>query len=172
MLAIGILWFGRPAESRPPWWWRLAQSPTGTEVRLGLVAGRARIPTRLRSRIATSRLTAGPYRAVFEWIDGYTSEVVGRRGFDRLLPPLALQIIYEVVLGRAPDPIGRASFLPELESGNMSNRDFLQLLRGCNEGLAHPPYSARSLGSSLHESRIRFVRMLPRGSRILDLGGN
>jgi SAM-dependent methyltransferase len=136
------------------------------------VAGRARVPTRLRSRIASSRLTARPYRAVFEWIDDYASEVVGRRGFDRLLPPLALQIIYEIVLGRSPDPIGRASFLPELESGTMSNRDFLQLLRGCNEGLAYPPYSGRYLASSLHESRIRFVRMLPRACRIVDLGGN
>ena len=135
------------------------------------MAGRARIPTSLRYRIATGKLTEGAYRNLFEWIDGYAAEVMGRRGFDRLPPPLALQLLYEILLGRRPDPIGQSSFLPELESGRMSNRDMLQHLRAATEALAYPRYSARSWVSSLHESRVRFVRMLPRAARIVDLGG-
>lgn len=131
----------------------------------------ARIPPRLRSVLASSVVTRRPYAAMFEWIDRYSSEVVGRRGFDRLLPPLAIQLVYEIVLGRSPDPRGLAAYLPQLSAGTMSNRDLLLEVQTSTEGLARPTYSERTALLSLHASRNRFVQLLPRASTILDLGG-
>jgi hypothetical protein len=53
----------------------------------------------------------------------------------------------------------------------MSNRDLYEQLKGGTEGLSKPRYRPQTALLSLHESRTRFVRSLPRASRIVDLGG-
>jgi SAM-dependent methyltransferase len=121
--------------------------------------------------LATSPWTRGVYRSLFDWIDDYSAEVVARRGFDKLLPPLALQLAYELALSRSPDSVGAATYMPLLRDGSMSNRDLLQSLQGSSEGVAKPQYSERNVLFSLHTSRSRFVQALPRASDIVDLGG-
>lgn len=129
------------------------------------------IPHGLRLQLAESRLTRRPYSAVFTWIDEYAAEVVGRRGFDQLPPELAIPLLYEIALQRGPDSAGFQYYLQALKSGTMSNRDLYEHLKGGTEGLSKPRYRAETALLSLHESRTRFVRSLPRGSRIVDLGG-
>jgi len=121
--------------------------------------------------LTRSGLTRRAYHSLFGWVDEYSSEVVGRRGFDRLRPELAMQLIYEIALHREPDPIGLGSYLPELQAGRISNRDLFEMVKGSTEGLSKPRYSPRTASFSLHESRTRFVRSFPPASRIVDLGG-
>jgi SAM-dependent methyltransferase len=91
--------------------------------------------------------------------------------FDRLPPEVAIQEAYQVVLGREPDPSAVATLLPELATGALSNRDLVDFLHGSSEFETRRAHSDRTLGSSLHASRCRFIRALPDANWIVDLGG-
>jgi SAM-dependent methyltransferase len=80
-----------------------------------------------------------------------------------------LDVIYELILGREPDPTGTASYLSALESGAMSPADLAQWVVASGEWWSVTPF--KGLAQSLHLSRMMFVRSLPAGKRILDLGG-
>jgi SAM-dependent methyltransferase len=96
----------------------------------------------------------------------------GRRvHFDRLAPEAAVDLAYEVLLDRAPDPTGRSTYVPALTRGEMTRRDLVQTLRGSPEFETRRAFTARTFGSSIHVGRCRFIRALPAAQRIVDLGG-
>jgi SAM-dependent methyltransferase len=81
----------------------------------------------------------------------------------------ALEVAYELILGREPDPTGAASYLPGLQNGSVTPQQVAQWAVASGEWWSVTPFSG--LGQSLHFSRMMFVRSLPAGRRILDLGG-
>lgn len=89
--------------------------------------------------------------------------------FESLPPHVALRLAYNVILRRDPDPTGVASMLPALESGELPYRTMVENLLGSDE--FHTLAVFERLDNSLHASRCLFVRSLPAGRRILDLGG-
>ena len=80
-----------------------------------------------------------------------------------------LNVVYELILGREPDPTGAASYLSSLESGALTPQEVAQWAVASGEWWSVTPFPG--LGQSLHLSRMMFVRSLPAGKRILDLGG-
>jgi SAM-dependent methyltransferase len=89
--------------------------------------------------------------------------------FERLSPERQIALAYDVILGREPDPTGRATYLERLRRGQISPRQLLELLAHSSE--AHHGVVSFELGPSLHRSRCDFVQSLPRARHILDLGG-
>lgn len=75
---------------------------------------------------------------------------------------------YQTVLHREPDPVGRAHWLTELRRG-MKRDDLLQVLAATPE--AHEGLLPREAMEAFHGGRVAWTRSLPRGARILDLGG-
>jgi SAM-dependent methyltransferase len=105
-------------------------------------------------------------------VRGAPIPVPGGRGWrvlSKLSAEQALSVAYELILGREPDPTGTASYLPGLESGALTPKQVAQWAIASGEWWSVTPFSG--LGQSLHLSRMMFVRSLPPGRRILDLGG-
>ncbi len=80
-----------------------------------------------------------------------------------------LDVIYELVLAREPDPTGSQSYLNGLQTGAITPQELTGWAVASGEWWSVTPF--RGLGQSLHFSRMIFVRSLPAGRRILDLGG-
>jgi SAM-dependent methyltransferase len=91
------------------------------------------------------------------------------RGLAALPPELQLSVVYELLLGRRPDPSGSASYLPALRDGSMSPSQLAEWIYASSEWATVAPFT--QLAPSLHFSRSLFVRSLPKARRILDLGG-
>ncbi|HXQ62033.1 MAG TPA: methyltransferase domain-containing protein [Acidimicrobiales bacterium] len=86
-----------------------------------------------------------------------------------LSAPDALAVVYELLLHRAPDPAGAASYLPGLEDGTLTPAQLAEWILSSGEWWTDVAFS--ELGTSLHFSRCLFVRSFPPARRILDLGG-
>jgi SAM-dependent methyltransferase len=80
-----------------------------------------------------------------------------------------LDIVYELILAREPDPTGAQSYTAGLENGTITPQELAAWAIASGEWWSVTPFSG--LGQSLHLSRMMFVRSLPAGRRILDLGG-
>ncbi len=80
-----------------------------------------------------------------------------------------LDLVYELVLAREPDPTGAQSYLQGLQTGAITPQELTGWAVASGEWWSVTPF--RGLGQSLHFSRMMFVRSLPAGRRILDLGG-
>ncbi len=93
----------------------------------------------------------------------------GYPGLSKLSAQQTLQITYEMLLGRQPDPNGSGAYLRELLSGSMSPQQLAQWLTASPEWWTVVSFC--ELGCSLHMSRSMFVRSLPKAQRIMDLGG-
>jgi SAM-dependent methyltransferase len=93
----------------------------------------------------------------------------GWRGLSKLSAQDALDVIYELVLGREPDPTGTKSYLAGMEQGSITPFEVAQWAVASGEWWSVTAFPG--LGQSLHFSRMLFVRSLPPGRRILDLGG-
>jgi hypothetical protein len=123
---------------------------------------------------------------------GWTSSPVVRRAYlrvvalrERLSRPflrhvtlerfpveVATQLAYEVLLGRAADPGGLATYVPRMLSGAITRTEMVQWVRGSSEFESRRAFNTWStFGPSIHVGRCRFIRALPRGRRIVDLGG-
>ncbi|MCL4314042.1 MAG: class I SAM-dependent methyltransferase [Actinobacteria bacterium] len=95
---------------------------------------------------------------------------------DEWLPPLqglppryALRLSYNAILHREPDPVGKSTYLPLLQSGQLSVAALSERLEFSEEWRVQMP--RESLLSSLHVGRCEFIQGLPSAQRILDLGG-
>jgi SAM-dependent methyltransferase len=93
----------------------------------------------------------------------------GWRGLSTLSAEQVLDVVYELILGREPDPTGTASYLSGLQNGSLTPQEVALWAVASGEWWSVTPFSG--LGQSLHLSRMMFVRSLPAGKRILDLGG-
>jgi SAM-dependent methyltransferase len=80
-----------------------------------------------------------------------------------------LDLVYELVLAREPDPTAAAEYLEVLQSGAVTPQALTDWVIASGEWWSVTPFSG--LGRSLHLSRMLFVRSLPPAKRILDLGG-
>jgi SAM-dependent methyltransferase len=80
-----------------------------------------------------------------------------------------IRYAYNIMLRREPDPQGLDHFTELLRSGRLDRNDVLDHLRSCEEFRWTVNYV--DLLTSVHYSRVEFVRSLPRARRILDLGG-
>jgi SAM-dependent methyltransferase len=80
-----------------------------------------------------------------------------------------LDVVYELILGREPDPTGTASYLTGLADGTLNPQQLANWAVASGEWWSVTPFPG--LGQSLHFSRMMFVRSLPPARRILDLGG-
>jgi SAM-dependent methyltransferase len=92
-----------------------------------------------------------------------------RNGLAGLPPDAQLDVLYELLLGRKPDPAGVASYLPGLSDGSVTASQLAEWIYASSEWWTVAPFT--QLAPSLHFSRSLFVRSLPRARRILDLGG-
>lgn len=81
-----------------------------------------------------------------------------------------VDLSYQFILRRAPDKGGRQHFLERLNSKKISKTHLLDALIDSSEFAKEMLHS--NLGTSLHESRVRFVRQLPAANIIVDLGGS
>lgn len=77
---------------------------------------------------------------------------------------------YRILLRRKPDEQGLLHYKKLLGSGEMSPQAFFEDLMASDE-FRDKLYFENHL-FSLHYSRCQFIRMLPKASRILDLGGS
>jgi SAM-dependent methyltransferase len=80
-----------------------------------------------------------------------------------------LRISYELLLRREPDPVGAATHIEALRSGERTPGQLVEWITSSSEFKA--VNRRTELGPSIQESRSAFVRSLPRAARILDLGG-
>ncbi|MBW2617442.1 MAG: methyltransferase domain-containing protein [Deltaproteobacteria bacterium] len=79
-----------------------------------------------------------------------------------------IQLAYHFILRRPPDEEGWRYHLTELSAGRLARAD---VLRNMVQSVEFKSLDLDDLGSSIHRSRFRWVRSLPRARRILDLGG-
>ena len=91
------------------------------------------------------------------------------RGLSRQSAQGVLDLVYELVLAREPDPTGTQSYLDGLRQGTITPQELAGWTVASGEWWSVTPFSG--LGQSLHFSRMMFVRSLPPATRILDLGG-
>jgi SAM-dependent methyltransferase len=90
--------------------------------------------------------------------------------FERMDDAAFVDLAYRFLLGRAPDEHGKRHFLGRLSKRAISRDLFLYALIDSQEFARSRLHS--ELGTSIHESRSRFVKALPRAKRIVDLGGS
>jgi len=91
---------------------------------------------------------------------------------EALPPEVAIQLAYEVLLGRQADPAGLRTYVAKVVSGSLSRGEVVQWVKGSSEYEARRHFSGRSaLTPSLNAGRCRFIRALPAAARIVDLGG-
>lgn len=86
-------------------------------------------------------------------------------------PADAVDLAYQVMLRRRPDPEGLRTSVESLRAGVWSNLDLVDSLRASSEYTRFVRFPGKMLGHSLHSSRCQFVRSLPPGRHIVDLGG-
>jgi SAM-dependent methyltransferase len=77
---------------------------------------------------------------------------------------------YRILLKRKPDEQGLENYRRQLASGEMTPRAFFEDLMASDE--FREKFYFKNHLFSLHYSRCQFIRMLPKASRILDLGGS
>jgi Methyltransferase domain/Domain of unknown function (DUF4214) len=95
----------------------------------------------------------------------------GRRpGLGEMDEETFVELAYRFLLGREADDQGRKHFLERLRRRAISRDLFLRTLIDSREFAETRLHD--ELGTSLHESRGRFVRSLPPARRIVDLGGS
>ncbi len=87
----------------------------------------------------------------------------------KLSPEQWLTVVYELLLHRAPDAAGSASYLPPLRAGTQTPAQLAEWVLASGEWWGGVVFT--ELLPSLHFSRSVFVRSLPKARRILDLGG-
>ncbi|MFP4081393.1 MAG: class I SAM-dependent methyltransferase [Candidatus Aminicenantes bacterium] len=76
---------------------------------------------------------------------------------------------YRILFNRKPDKQGFRHFQKALRSGELSPRDFIEILMASDEFRENFRFENHLF--SLHTSRCQFIRSLPKASQILDLGG-
>ena len=81
-----------------------------------------------------------------------------------------IDVSYQAILRRMPDDSGKNHYLQRFRRDRISRDHFLNALIDSQEFAQSFLHS--ELGTSLHESRIRFVRSLPAAKTIVDLGGS
>ena len=94
------------------------------------------------------------------WID--------KRDIRRAATPNFVRTAYQILLRRDPDPDGLRNYVDQLREGSLTRDGVLDELLSSMEMRA---IRFQNGLRSLHWSRCDFVRMLPKASRILDLGG-
>jgi SAM-dependent methyltransferase len=88
---------------------------------------------------------------------------------ENLAPRELLRALFHLFFGREPDLSDDGAYVRELESGAMAPRQLLEWFIDSAEWSHLAPMT--ELGPSLHYGRGVFIRSLPRGARILDIGG-
>jgi predicted SAM-dependent methyltransferase len=131
----------------------------------------------LRAKVATVPGARPAYRwAVDRWERSVHFEWARERwersfNFKTVTPEAAVRLTYQVLLDRDPDPIGRETWVPALRRGELTRRELVQMVRCSPEFESAQSFSGGMLGPSIHIGRCRFIKSLPRASRIVDLGG-
>ena len=90
--------------------------------------------------------------------------------FQKVPDAAAVRLMYQILLGRDPDPGGYADNLHQITSGNLTRDEAVDFMRGSEE-FQNRGFSARTLGAAIHAGRCQFIRSLPPAQRIVDLGG-
>src|SRR5436305_11269967 len=80
-----------------------------------------------------------------------------------------VDVAYEVLLGREPDPSGRADFEGRLGRGEITFERMVEEIRTSEEFRFGRRLT--DLSRAVHMSRCDFVQSLPPARRIIDLGG-
>jgi SAM-dependent methyltransferase len=88
---------------------------------------------------------------------------------EDLPPRLFLRGLFHLLFGREPVLSDDGAYVKELESGALTPRQLVEWLVDSAEWSHAAPMS--EFGPSLHYGRGVFIRSLPRGRRILDIGG-
>ena len=87
-----------------------------------------------------------------------------------MAPRVAVDLAYQVVLGRRADPGGQEGWVNAIRAG-WTRREVVGAMLASSEFHRQPLLPGTRLGHSLHASRCEFVRSLPPGKVIVDLGG-
>lgn len=81
-----------------------------------------------------------------------------------------VDLAYKFILGRRADRGGRKHFKDKLDAKTLNKNDLLKVLIDSAEFSSTRMFT--QLGTSLHYSRIQFIRQLPAAKNIVDLGGS
>ena len=85
-------------------------------------------------------------------------------------PKTFVDLSYRFILRREPDPDGQTHYLSQLKKNKISYNHLLDQLTDSEEFNSKIMYS--NMGTSIHQSRVRFLRGLPKAEIIVDLGGS
>ncbi|MCU4185574.1 methyltransferase domain-containing protein [Acidiferrimicrobium sp. IK] len=124
----------------------------------------------LRSTLRRSSTARAVYHQVSDLKLRATDRVLSNVTFASVPAPVAVRLLYEILLGRQPDASGFEDNLGQLVSGAMTRDELSDFVRGSEE-FQNRGWTARTLGPSIHAGRCQFIRSLPPARRIVDLGG-
>lgn len=124
----------------------------------------------LRDRLRGSPTARRLYRRALATRAGVAGRVFGRVSLDRVPSEVAVRLMYEIMLGREPDPGGFADNLRLLQSGTVSRSQLAEGMRGSEE-FATRGFSGATFGASIHAGRCQWIKSLPPARRVVDLGG-
>jgi predicted SAM-dependent methyltransferase len=124
----------------------------------------------LRDRLRDSGRARKVYKRVVLTRSRAVNGLLGWLTLDRLPRELRIRYVYQILLGREPDPSGLLRGLVDLRRGGRSTTEFVDGVRGSEE-YAKRGFSGSMLKASVHAGRCEWVRSLPRARRIVDLGG-
>jgi SAM-dependent methyltransferase len=125
----------------------------------------------LRSWLGRSRRLRAARDAVRARRTSLALRLASKVSFDRLPPALAVELAYQVMLRRRPDPVGIDDYVTGLTTGRLDCDAMVQAIRGSEEYANCIRFGGSMLGYSIHAGRGQFVRGLPQARRIVDLGG-
>jgi hypothetical protein len=94
-----------------------------------------------------------------------------RVSFQTVPNPVAVRLAYEVLLRRDPEAQACEDLVARLDALTLNRDGMVDEIRASEEFHTAITFAADKLSFSIHDGRQQFVRSLPRGSRILDLGG-
>ena len=124
----------------------------------------------LRDRLRASPTARMLYRRALAVRASAVNRAFRRVSLDRVPPETAVTLMYEIMLGREPDPGGFADNLAQVTSGTLTRSQLAEGIRGSEE-FATRGFSGRMFGGSIHAGRCQWIKSLPAARRIVDLGG-
>lgn len=122
--------------------------------------------------LSTFSIMEKKLKSLTDWLKHLSSshENVSSTVFNNYTDEKFIEMSYKLILRREPDEDGLNNFMKRLHKNELSRNDFLDILVDSEEFSQQILH--HNMGNSIHQSRIRFIKNLPKADRIVDLGGS